>query len=397
MPLRHAERAPPPSSPRGATVVHVITGLGMAGSELSLARLATAARRHRHVVVSLADEGAIGPQLASAGVRVHTLGMKGPLDVPRALYRLRRILRSERADIVQGWLAHGNFLATLAHGLPRSGAVLLWNIRQSLSDIALERRSTRALIRLNARLSRRPLHILYNSERSAAQHEAIGYAAEKRRLIPNGFDLARFAPSMERRRTTRSTLGIADDAPLVGLIGRFHPTKNHRAFLAAASEVLESHPEARFLLAGPGVTPDNPELRAMAGDARLRQRCLFLGARDDVHDLNNALDIACNVSVGESFSNTMGEAMASGIPCVVTDSGDSVAIVGDSGIVCADGGPEAIAAAIGTLIEAGVERRGALGEAARRRMEEMFSLETMVTRYEELYDDVLEKPHRREN
>jgi glycosyltransferase involved in cell wall biosynthesis len=371
------------------TVLHVITGLGMGGAELILARLTASARRHRHVVVSLGGEGAVGPLLRSAGIRVHVMNLGGVAALATAVPRLIRILRRERPEVIQGWLAHGNFAATVARAFARRDVPLLWNIRQSLSDLALEKRSTQGLIRFNARLSRKPSHILYNSSLSAGQHEAIGYAPERRRIIANGFDLQRFAPSPERRRATRASLGITDDQVLVGLIGRFHPTKNHSAFFAAAAAVAEAEPDVRFLAAGPGVTADNPALTAVIADPRLAGRCLLLGPRDDAPALNNAMDIACNVSIGESFSNTLGEAMASGLPCVVTDSGDSTAILGAGGLVCADAGPQAIAEAIGTMIRAGPEHRRQLGEFARARMESGYSLQTMVARYEDLYDEVL--------
>lgn len=395
VPAPGAEPAPNPLST--ATVVHVITGLDMGGAELILARLTGAARRHRHVVVALGGDGAVGPRLRAAGISVHALGLSRGAALATGVPRLVGILRRERPAAIQGWLAHGNFVATIAHALTRSRAPLLWNVRQSLSDLAFEKRSTQMLIRFNARLSRRPVHILYNSNLGASQHEAIGYAPERRRIIANGFDLQRFAPSPERRRATRAALGIADREILVGLIGRFHPTKNHAAFLAAAARIAETEPDVRFLAAGPGVTADNPALATALADPRLAGRCLLLGPRDDVPALNNAMDIACNVSIGESFSNTLGEAMASGLPCVVTKSGDSALILGDGGIVCADAGPPAIAEAIGAMIRAGTEQRRRLGEIARARMEAGYSLETMVARYEDLYDEVLGRSQERRN
>lgn len=390
---RVADKREPLADPHAtATILHIITGLDMGGAELSLARLTESARRHRHVVVSLGGEGVVGSRLKSAGISVHTMNLGGGSALAMAAPRLMRILRRERPAVIQGWLAHGNFAATMARALARLKAPLLWNIRQSLSDLALEKRATQHLIRFNARLSRKPVHILYNSTLSASQHEAIGYAPARRRIIANGFDLQRFMASPERRLATRASLGVADDQILVGLIGRYHPTKNHAAFFAAAARIAETEPAVRFLAAGPGVTADNPELASIIADPRLAGRCLLLGQRDDAPALNNAMDIACNVSIGESFSNTLGEAMASGLPCVVTDTGDSAAILGDSGIVCADPGADAVAAAIDAMVRAGPERRLRLGELARARMEAGYSLQTMVARYEDLYDEVLDRP-----
>jgi glycosyltransferase involved in cell wall biosynthesis len=369
-------------------VVHLITGLGMGGAEMVLAQLARSARRHRHVVVSLGSEGYIGPQLEAAGISVCCLGLNRAAGLTTFVPRLARILHRERPRAIQGWLAHGNLVATIGRALSGFKVPLLWNVRQSLSDLAHEKRSTQMLIRFNARISNQPATIVYNSYLAAAQHEMIGYSPERRLIIANGFDLQRFAPSAERRRAARESLGIADEDILVGLIGRFHPTKNHAAFFAAASRIAETERNVRFLVAGPGVVLDNPDLRAMIPDPRILERCLLLGPRDDLPALYNAMDIACSVSLGESFSNTLGEAMASGVPCITTNSGDSARIVGDSGIVCADAGPQAIAAAICAMIRAGGAQRGQLGKIARARMEARYSLEAMLASYDNLYDEV---------
>lgn len=354
-----------------------------------LARLARSAKRHRHVVVSVGSEGYVGPQLEAAGVATFSLGLQGAAGLATMVPRLARILHRERARVIQGWLAHGNLAATLGRALSGFKAPLLWNVRQSLSDLALEKRSTQRLIRFNARLSRQPTFIIYNSHLAAAQHEMIGYAPDRRLIIANGFDLQRFAPSAERRRAARQSLGIADENILVGLIGRFHPTKNHAGFFAAASRIAETEPNARFLLAGPGVAADNPDLIATIPDPGILDRCLLLGPRHDLPALYNATDIACSVSLGESFSNTLGEAMASGVSCITTNSGDSAHILGDAGIVCADPGPQAITDAVRAMIRAGPVRRAQLGRLARAIMEARYSLDAMLASYENLYDEML--------
>ena len=119
----------------------------------------------------------------------------------------------------------------------------------------------------------------------------------------------------------------------------------------------------------------------------LRDRAIVVEERHDVGDVFNAVDIACSSSAwGEGFSNAIGEAMACGVPCVVTDIGDSAAIVADTGMVVAPRDPGALAAAIVALVASGPERRRALGEAARRRVEERFSLASVVAQYEALYE-----------
>jgi glycosyltransferase involved in cell wall biosynthesis len=228
--------------------------------------------------------------------------------------------------------------------------------------------------------------IIYNSHTSARQHEALGYLPGKRAIIPNGFDCKLFRPDADARSKVRKELGIAEQNVLIGLIARDHPMKDHIGFLRAAGQVLRSCPEARFLLAGAGVNDHNLALGKAIAEEGLKGTVFLLGERSDTERLNAALDIACSASAwGEGFSNSIGEAMACGVPCVVTDIGDSALLVGGTGCAVAARDPGALAAAILDLATAGGERRRHLGERARSRIQEEFSLPSIVQRYEGLY------------
>lgn len=369
-------------------ILHVITGLDTGGAETMLLKLLTV-----HVsagvecaVVSLGGEGTLGPRIGALGVPVLGLGLSRRMPNPAALLTLLRFVRRFDPQLIQGWMYHGNLAASLAGLGTRRRVPVNWSIRQSLYDLAAERPATAILIRLGARLSRRPAAIIYNSETSAAQHEALGYAATDRHVIPNGFDCDAFRPSEATRQRVRAALGIAEDAVVIGLIARWHPMKDHRTFFEAAAPVAARHPSARFLLAGSGISADEPGLTQLIAEHGLQSRVLLLGERADVAELTAALDIACSASArGEGFANVIGEAMASGVPCVVTDVGDSARIVGATGIVVPARAPAALADAIGGLIDAGPERRRELGAAARRRVETEFSLPAVAERYLELY------------
>ena len=292
-------------------ILHIITGLRRGGAETMLAKLSLGGGRHEHEVVSLDDIGPIGEQLASEGVRVDALGMRGVGGKIAALPRLAGLIRARRPQIVQGWMNHGNLAATVAHGMAGEGApALVWNIRQSLSVPGCDRWLTRRIIRANARLSHRPARILYNSAAGAADHEAIGYRSEKRAIIPNGFDVERFHPSPGARAAARRDLGVADGEVLIGLVARVDPWKNHAGFLAAAAELRRNGHAPRFLLAGKGASSDNRAFLELVSHHGLTDHVLLLGERTDVPALTAALDIACIVSHGEGFPNAIGEAMA---------------------------------------------------------------------------------------
>lgn len=378
-------------------IMHVITGLSTGGAETMLLKLLSAASGGmEHVVVSLGDEGTIGPRIAALGVPVHCLRLRRNAPNPFRALSMLSLARRINPQLIQGWMYHGNLMASMAARALRKDKLqkkahnvkppMIWNIRQTVYDLRNERWLTARLIRLGARLSARPAAIIYNSQTSAGQHEALGYRAEKRVIIPNGFDCQVLRPDEAARKTVRAELGVSDDIVLVGLVARYHPMKDHAGFLRAAGVLAQSHPQAKFVLAGTGVSLKQPELAAAVRQNGLQDRVLLLGERTDIPRLNNAFDIACSASAwGEGFSNCIGEAMACGVPCAVTDVGDSAYLVGDSGLVARQREPNALANAIARLIDLGWAGRQELGTKARKRIETEFSLSAIVQRYEELY------------
>jgi glycosyltransferase involved in cell wall biosynthesis len=138
-------------------------------------------------------------------------------------------------------------------------------------------------------------------------------------------------------------------------------------------------------MCGHGITPDNRELAQWINDSGIQVHCHLLGERRDIARLFSAIDIATSSSLSEAFPLSVGEAMACGTPCVVTDVGDSALIVGDTGRVVAPGNPDALATAWSELIEAGPGVRHHLGMAARRRVNQFFALASVVRCYESIY------------
>jgi glycosyltransferase involved in cell wall biosynthesis len=373
-------------------VMHVITGLSTGGAETMLLKLLSAASvSMEHVVVSLGDAGTIGPRIAALGVPVHCLGLRRNAPNPFRVLSMLALTRRIAPELIQGWMYHGNLMASMAASAPHRRAPgkkppVLWNIRQTVYDLRHERWLTAKFIRLGARLSARPAAIIYNIQTSATQHEELDYRAEKRVIIPNGFDCQALRPDEAARKAVRAELGVSDDIVLVGLVARYHPMKDHAGFLRAASVVAQSHPQAKFVLAGTGVRSRQSELAEAVRQNGLQDRTILLGERSDIPRLNNAFDIACSASAwGEGFSNSIGEAMACGIPCAVTDVGDSAYIVGNTGLVALPREPHALANAIARLIDLGWAERQQLGAKARKRIETDFSLPEIVRRYESLY------------
>jgi len=284
---------------------------------------------------------------------------------------------------------HGNLVASIASWFCTNNPPVVWNVRQSLYDLEHERPLTRWVIRANALFSARTDAIIYNSRVSARQHEEFGFDTSRTRIIPNGFNAQVFRPNEHARADIRRELNVADDAILIGLIGRYHPMKDHRNFLNAAALLGKDFPNVRFLLAGHEVNVGNSALSKVIKALGLSGRVFLLGERKDIPQLNVALDIASSSSWAEGFANVVGEAMSCGVPCVVTDVGDSAWIIGDTGRVVPPRNPEALAMAWGALIALGRDGRQALGACARQRVIAYFSLEAVVQQYEDLYESLV--------
>jgi glycosyltransferase involved in cell wall biosynthesis len=368
-------------------VFHLITGLGVGGAERMLARTSARAERYRHTVCVLSDRGPVAEELAAAGIPVQALGLAGGFSVPAGLMKLRAAIASSGASILQSWLVHSNVAAAL---LGPGMLPLIWNVRHTLDGFERERQSTRWALRGSALLSRKPAKIIYNSHLAAAHHEAIGYPGDRTVVVPNGFELQDTGTDKVSRDRFRHSIGLADGDIAVGLIARVHPIKNHAGFLAAAARIVREHPRVKFVLAGAGTEATGALARKW--HSKLAENAIWLGQRQDVSHVNASLDLAANVSFGEAFSNTLGEAMASGVPCIATNVGESAVLVGDTGWMCKSASTEDIEAALRDAIGTRAEERHRRGAAARVRIRERYSLHAAAQRYESVYDCVLKRP-----
>jgi glycosyltransferase involved in cell wall biosynthesis len=372
-------------------VAHLITGLLIGGAEVQLARLLTVMPREAFpaLVISLMPDGPMAPRIRELGVRVVPLGMKRGWPSAAALVRLRRELRAFRPRIIQGWMYHGNLVASIgARMVP--GTPVAWHILQTLYDPGLERLGTRLAIRAGAPLSRRVAAIVYNAQVSKSQHEAAGYHPRREAVIPNGFDTDAFRPSADARSALRAELSLSPDRQIIGLVNRYHPMKGHDTFLRSARMILDAGANASFVCAGRDVTPSNPVLRELIRDLGLAGRVHLLGERSDTAGLFAGFDVTCCASSwGEGFPNVIGESMACGTPCVVTDVGDGACAVGDTGLVVPPRNPGALCVALLKILSMPVEARRSLGLSARKRVVTGFSLQRYGENFASLYRELL--------
>lgn len=374
----------------------IVTGLNTGGAELMLLNvLERIGARFTPHVISLSSVGEIGPRIEALGIPVEALGMQPGVPNPFAFLRLVQRLDRLKPDLVHTWMYHADLVGGLAARLARVPTVA-WGVHNCNLDPDKTKLSTRAVAGACARLSRWvPDRILSCSEVARQVHVARGYSDEKMVVVPNGFDLVKFRPDESARATVRRELGVAANTPLVGLIGRFDPQKNHSGFFEAVHDLHRRLPAAHFVLAGKGIDGANIALMQMIESSGACHVTHLLGLRNDVPRLMASLDVAASSSHSEAFPNVLGEAMACGVPCAVTDVGDSAYIVGDTGRVVKSGDMSEMANVLEDLLTLPSAEKIKLGERARARVSERFEIGSVVRQYEVFYDALMEVGPRR--
>lgn len=374
-----------PVHPLPKTILFLTRSLGRGGAERQLVVLAKGLTRRGHAVAVAVffGGGVYEAELAEAGVRVINLGKQGRWDILPFLNRLVRFLRKERPTLMHSYLGVPNILATALKPL-LPGSRIIWGVRASNVDLSCYDWLSRLAYSLECRLARFADRIIANSHAGKRYAVASGFPEDKIVVIPNGINTKYFRFDSEGRQQVRSAWGLDEDEILVGLVARLDPMKDHSTFLKAASRIARERQHMRFVCVGDGSADYVELIKQQAMALGLTDRLIWAGARDNMPAVYSALDIvSSSSSFGEGFSNIIAEAMACGVPCVVTDVGDSALIVGNTGRVVAPNDGSALAAAIQHLADLPPEERRTLGEACRARIMSEFSIHRLVQRTEQ--------------
>jgi glycosyltransferase involved in cell wall biosynthesis len=280
--------------------------------------------------------------------------------------------------VVYGYQPVANELSSIIGWLV--GAKVVWGIRASNSDHAQYGWPWHLTFRVGVLLSRFADLIIANSEAGARYFEGQGYPADRIVVIPNGINTELFAPDRAAGQSLRLQWGLSATTPVVGIVARLDPIKDHETFLRAAALVHNARPDVRFVCVGDGDVTYRRQLLDRTRALGLETVVHWTGTDHRVTAVMSAFDVLCSSSLAEGFSNVVGEAMACGTPCVVTDVGDSAGVVADCGTVVPPSSPEALSDALLSLLALEPERLRLLGTQARKRVAEHFSVPRLVAR-----------------
>lgn len=370
-------------------IIHVITSLNVGGAEQALERLllTTPDAQYNTLVISLKNLGKIGEELQSRGFEVVALNMRSFLAFPVGIFRLYRIICQFQSDIVQTWLYHADLIGGVAAKIVGVKCII-WGIRTTELDSGSK--LTAWIRKLLARLSYViPAKIVCVAEASRKKHIALGYDASKMVVIGNGFELSQMHSTPELRAALRLSAGLSDSDVVIGTLGRLSQEKGQDVFVRSAGLIAQEYPNVRFLMVGRGLEPVNETLMRWINATGFADRFVLMGERRDIAVVLSAMDIFCLPSRSEGFPNVLGEAMAMGLPCVTTDVGDAGVLLGDTGILVQKDDYEALAVGLKQMLDMSQDEKTALGERARLRVQNEFTMDRMRKKFEAVYAEIL--------
>jgi glycosyltransferase involved in cell wall biosynthesis len=363
--------------------------LNIGGAERQLVTLANelAARGHEIVIASYYPGGALSEMIDPRRIKVISYEKKSRWDLFTLLFKTLKIVRDEQPTVLHGWMHTQNVVATVAKVL-NPKVTMVWAVRASNLEEHLDW-AEKLTIWLQARLSSFATRITVNSMAGLEYAAKGGLPREKMMFVPNGIDTNTFYPNDEERRRVRAQWNLGDDVKIVGNISRFDPIKNHKMFLKAAAGVAAGRPDVRFVCVGHGKESYLQELKQLARTLGLDGKVHWIQAQSEVRAVYNAIDVFCSSSVSEGFPNVIGEAMACGRHCVVTDVGDSALVVGDTGIVVPSDNAQAMSAGLLDRINASET----MNLRARQRILENFTVAHLGDKSEVVLYQAVEQSH----
>ena len=357
-------------------VMHLVSALHPGGMEFGVVKLVNGLDRRsvRSSICSTRPADAQMRALVEPGVPVFELRRRDGND-PALVWALVRLFRRERPHVV-----HTHAWGTLLEGL----------VAARLARVPLVVHGEHGTLQLRpyqrwiqrAAWARADRVLSVSSLLAARMARETGFPADRIRTIRNGVDLSRFGGRTQA--AARRLLGLDPGALVVGTAGRLVAVKDHRTLLEAVADLRSRNVPATLVVAGDG--PLRAELEAAAATLGIAAHVRLIGHHERIEDLLPAMDVFVLSSISEGLSNTILEAMASGLPVVATRVGGAEELVvdGETGVLVPSRSPGALADAVARLL-ASPQLRQAMGSAARRRTESEFALPSVVQRYERFY------------
>lgn len=371
-------------------IVHVVHHLAVGGLENGLVNLVNRLPQsgYKHIIVCLTEYSDFKDRITNPNVDIYALH-KRPGKGLKIYLDLWRLFRRLKPDVV-----HTRNIATLEAQLPAllSGVSRRIHGEHGRDSADIDGKNTRYQL---LRKIFRPVithYIALSYDLREYLQTQLGVPGQKISHICNGVDTERFSPTQKGAKTLLPADFNSEGMIIIGTVGRMEPEKDPITLVNAFIHLLKEYPQARqklrLVMVGDGVLMGTvTELLEQAGATEL---AWLPGERDDVSQMLQTMDVFVLSSLIEGISNTILEAMACGLPVVATRVGGNGEIVDaeTTGLLVPRREPVLLSTAIRRYLEDPAMRRRH-GVLARRRIEEEFSIDRMVTQYHDLYDRLL--------
>jgi glycosyltransferase involved in cell wall biosynthesis len=358
------------------------TSMGMGGADQQILILAQAmrARGHEVRIVALAPLGPMGQEAQREGIPTESLGMERNIGMVPRIFRLVRMLRAWRPDVLHSHMLHANLLARAVRPIARVPALV--STIHSINDGG---RLRMAAYRLTSGLVDRVTII---SRLAAQRYVAIGAVPRGRlEVVPNTVDTRRFRPLPHVRAAVRQEMKLGNEFAWLA-VGRFEEAKDYPTMIAAFARLASGRPTSRLLLVGKGSLQQDVEQLVRA--AGLEERVRFVGVRRDIPELMSAADGYVLSSTREGMPVVLLEAAAVGLPIVATRVGGVGEVVEDgvTGLLVPPGSPAELAGAMEKIEALALESRMAMGERGRVLVEQQYGTDHVMDIWDRIYSEV---------
>ena len=358
---------------KSTKVLHIISSLGQGGAERQLLELLS--ENHNHAICMLINDNYYAENLKKNNILVYQLGMKSRTFNIRALFRLNKIIKEYKPDIIHAWMYHSILIEILSRKISfRCKVPLIWGIRCSNMKTSFYGKQLKIVIWACKIFSKSANLIINNSYSGRDFHQKMGFT-NCDSVISNGIDINLFAPNNQQRLVFRKQWNIPINSKVLLCVARVDIMKDHDTLIKAFSNIKEFYPSLTLILAGLG-TEIYSNMKGI----------IALGPHKNIRSVYSASDVIISSSAfGEGFSNALGEGMSAGLIPIATNVGDSQYIIDTAGTIIPSKNVSKLIEAIKDLMELNNKEFLIKKEEARSRVSNFFSKEKMIKKYSIMY------------
>ena len=366
-------------------ILNVITDLAMGGTEITLEKIIKFDSENRHIILCLNEDRPVGTRLRKNGIEILDLKIKNLFSTFSSIYKIINFLRKNKnIDVIQGWMYHGNIVAFLINIFLKKK--LIWNIRQSLDNVIVEKKLTQRIIYFSKYFSKSKnlSKIIYNSEKAQNDHEKIGFNQKKSVLIFNGYSSQSLIHKSYYRDEFIDKMKLPKNIKIVGHVARLHPVKDHVNFILASQKILKQDLNYFFIMVGREVNCE--KIKNILQNLKITKNFLLIDELKNPSDYFRIFDLTVNSSWAEAFPNVVAESIINYTPCIATKVGDADRILNyDKNFLVPPRNPLMLYDCIIKYFNLDEKTKSKKINLLNKYITEKFSLENLIKNYNKIY------------